>query len=163
MKSTTIFPLLCLLWWLPSQAAHAQNREDTYKFNASDKVNKEFALTGDVSRATLALYNIMGSVSVQGYNGKSVVVEVTRTLKAPSAELLERGKKEAQPGCEQRGDSVLVYVAGPQDSRPQRRQNGGYNGRFSDNWSSSDRDRPNYSYEFDFVVKVPATMCASRR
>lgn len=151
MKPTTIFPLLLLLLWLPSRALQAQDRE------ATDKFNKEFALTGDVNRATLALYNINGSVTVQGYSGKSVVVEVTRHLKAPSAELLERGKKEAQPGFEQRGDSVLVYVAGPQDSRPQRRQNNGYNGRFSDNWTN-DRERPGYSYEFDFVVKVPASM-----
>jgi hypothetical protein len=125
---------------------------------AKDEFKKEFALTGDVRRATLALYNINGSVTVQGYSGNTVVVEVTRTVKARSTELLERGRKEAQPGFEQHGDSVLVYVAGPKDSRPQRRQHQLHseNGRFSDNWLNN--REPDYYYGFDFVVKVPARM-----
>ncbi|GAA4377527.1 hypothetical protein [Hymenobacter koreensis] len=156
MKTAAIFSLVLTLLWLPSRLP-AQDRKD---HTASDKFNKEFALTGNVSRATLALYNIMGSVTVQGYSGKNVVVEVTRTLKAATPELLERGKKEAQPGFDQHGDSVLVYVAGPQDSRPQRRNNNGnsYQGRFSDNWTHNNSDRPGYTYSFDFVVKVPAAM-----
>ncbi|HLK97939.1 MAG TPA: hypothetical protein VK364_09240, partial [Hymenobacter sp.] len=95
--------------------------------------------------STLALYNIFGSVTVQGYSGKTVVVEATKTIRGRNAQLLEQGKKEAQAGFEQRGDSVVVYLQGPQDSRPRRNRN----------WDSRDIE---YEYEFDFVVKVPAAM-----
>ncbi|UOQ77725.1 hypothetical protein MUN84_03385 [Hymenobacter sp. 5516J-16] len=107
MKLLPLLSLTCLLLWLPSCSLQAQNRE------ATEKITREFTIAGDASRATLALYNIFGSVTVQGYSGKTVVVEITKTIKAPSAELLAQGQKEAQPGFEQHADSVLLYVAGP--------------------------------------------------
>ena len=139
MKTATIFGLIWALLWLPSCALYAQDRE------ATEKINREFTLTGDAGSSTLALYNIFGSVTVQGYNGKTVLVEATKTIRANNAQILEQGKKEAQVGFEQRGDSVVVYLQGPQDSRPRRNRN----------WDSRDIE---YEYEFDFVVKVPAAM-----
>ncbi|WP_188558352.1 DUF4097 family beta strand repeat-containing protein [Hymenobacter glacieicola] len=147
MKLLPILSLICLLLWLPSCSLQAQDREVT------EKISREFSLAGDARRATLALYNIFGSVTVQGYSGKTVVVEITKTIKAPSAELLAQGQKEAQPGFEQHGDSVLLYVAGPQDSRPKRRNQPD---RFGDNWKND--ERPRYSYQFDYTLKVPAGM-----
>ncbi|RTQ45819.1 hypothetical protein EJV47_23590 [Hymenobacter gummosus] len=146
MKPQTILALLSLLLWLPSCSLQAQDRSST------DKITRSFTIAGDVSRATLALYNVNGSVTVQGYSGKTVQVEISRTVKAPSAELLAQGLKEAQPGFEQRGDSVLLYVAGPYDSRPNQQNR---NNRFQDNWKN---DGPRYSFTFDYVVKVPAGM-----
>ncbi|WP_460621753.1 DUF4097 family beta strand repeat-containing protein [Hymenobacter tenuis] len=147
MKPTTILSLVCLLLWLPSCSLKAQTRE------ATEKINKEFTLSGNAG-STLALYNIFGSVTVQGYSGKTVVVEITKTVKAPTAELLALGQKEAQPGFEQHGDSVLLYISGPQDSRPNREKQ--QNGRFKDNWKNN--EGPRYSYQFDYTVKVPANM-----
>ncbi|GAB2787258.1 hypothetical protein HNQ93_002759 [Hymenobacter luteus] len=147
MKPARLLSLICLLLWLPSCGLHAQNRE------ATEKITREFALTGAPSGGTLALYNIFGSVTVQGYGGNTVLVEVTKTITAPTAELLEQGKKEAQAGFEQHADSVLLYVAGPQDSRPNRSHQ---SGRFRDNWNN--QERPRYAYQFDYTVKVPAGM-----
>ena len=149
MKRPLLLSLIWTLLWLPSCSLKAQDRE------ATEKINKEFTLTGSAGSSTLALYNIFGSVTVQGYSGKTVVVEITKTIKAPSADLLALGQKEAQPGFEQHGDSVLLYVAGPQDARPNRTKE--QNSRFKDNWNNI-HERPHYSYQFDFVVKVPAGM-----
>ncbi|MBX0289313.1 hypothetical protein K3G63_02625 [Hymenobacter sp. HSC-4F20] len=139
MKFTLLLRLTVLLLWLPSCSLYAQDRQ------ATETINREFALPANAGRGTLALYNIFGSVTVQGYRGNTVVVEITKTVTAPTAELLAQGQKEAQPGFEQRADSVLLYVAGPQDSRPNR-----------GNWHSQERRR--YSYQFDYTVKVPAGM-----
>ena len=147
MKTLNLLPLLSLLLWLPSCAAQAQSRE------ADDTITRDFTVAGDASRSTLALYNVNGSVTVQGTSGNKVQVEIRRHLKAPSAELLAQGQKEAQPGFEQHGDSVLLYVAGPYDSRPNRNINS--RGRFSDNWKD---EGPKYSFTFDYTVKVPAGM-----
>jgi hypothetical protein len=121
----------CQLW--------AQDRED------KEIINKELALTGDASRSTLAVYNIFGSVRVQGYNGNKVVVEATKIIKADDAQGLAQGKKEVKLGFEQRGDSVIVYIAEPYDSRPRRNQN-------------INREDVDYHAHFDFVVKVPQQM-----
>jgi hypothetical protein len=138
MKLLTSLSLIFLTLWLPS-ACRAQSRE------ASDKITREFAISGDAARQVLAVYNIFGSVRVEGYNGSKVLLEATRTIRADDALTLAAGQKEAQLGFAQRNDSVLVYLTGPQDSRP-RRNHG---------WNSHDVE---YHYEFDFVVKVPYAM-----
>ncbi|AIZ64113.1 hypothetical protein PK28_11165 [Hymenobacter sp. DG25B] len=139
MKPFTIFGLIWTLLWLPSCSLQAQDREST------EKINREITLTGATGSSTLAVYNIFGSVTVQGYSGNKVVVEATRTIKADNATHLEQGKKEAQMGFEQRGDSVIVFLQGPQDSRPRRNRN----------WNNHDID---YEYSFDITVKVPRDM-----
>ena len=139
MKPATIFGLLGLLW-LPSQSLSAQERE------VKEQIKREFKLAAD--RGTLAVYNIFGSVTVEGYNGATVVVEATKTIRARDAQTLAQGQQEAQLGFEQRGDSLVVYLQGPQDSRPRR--NRYYNSRDIE-----------YEYEFDFVVRVPAALRVS--
>lgn len=139
MKRSTIPSLIGLLVLLSSCQLWAQSRED------SEKINKEFTLTSAANTSTLAVYNIFGPVRVQGYNGDKVIIEATKIIKADDAQALEQGKKEAKLGFEQRGDSVIVFIAAPYDSRPRRNQN----------INSDDRD---YSVRFDFVVKVPTQM-----
>ncbi|MBF9236966.1 hypothetical protein I2I05_06120 [Hymenobacter sp. BT683] len=142
MTRLTLLPRLsALLLLLSSTACWAQTKE------FSEKVNREFTLSGDAGRSTLAVYNIQGSVSVQGYAGNKVVVEATRTIRADDAKTLEEGKAEATLGFLQRNDSVIVYMAGPQDSRPRNNYRG--------NWNHKDIE---YRYEFDYVVKVPYAM-----
>ena len=130
--------LSALLLLTSSGAAWAQSKE------ATEKINREFTVSGDAGRTVLALYNIHGSVSVQGYAGNKVVIEATKTIRADDAKTLEVGRAEAQLGFLQRNDSVLVYMAAPYDSRPRNNNNR--------NWDHKEID---YRYAFDYVVKVP--------
>ena len=132
-------PALLLLLF-SGAAGQAQDRE------SKDQIRREFTLTGAAERSTVAIYNIFGSVTVQGYAGNQVVIEATRTISAPDAGTLATGRQEAQLGFTQHGDSVVIYLAGPFDSRPRRHDERRGN--------SNQRDVA-YSYQFDFVVKVP--------
>ncbi|GAB3298895.1 DUF4097 domain-containing protein [Hymenobacter humi] len=114
---------------------------------ATEKISKEFTLTADAARSTFALYNVFGSVRVEGHAGNKVVVEATKTIRSDDAATLEQGKKEVKLGFTQRGDSVVVYMAEPFDSRPH-----------NDNQRSWNHRDIEYHYEFDFVVKVPYAM-----
>lgn len=139
MKPFSITLVLWILLWLPSCSLHAQNRE------ATEKINRDFTLTTDAGRSTLALYNIMGSVRIVGSSGNKIEVEATKILKAEDAASLAQAQKEVQLGFLQRNDSLVVYQQGPFDSRPRRNQN----------WSSEGR---HYQFNFDFTVKVPQGM-----
>lgn len=132
-------PALLLLCSSPACQAQANRHPQ-----AKEQIAKEFTLTADAGRSTLALYNINGSVTVLGYAGSKVLVEATRTISADDAKALETGKMEAQLGFTQHGNSVVVYLAAPYDSRPHN------NNRR--NWNHQEI---NYRYDFDFVVKVP--------
>ena len=131
---------LLLLLLCSAAACHAQSKE------ATEKISKEFTLSADASRSTLALYNIFGSVRVQGYAGSKVLVEATKSVQADDAATLVQGQKEVKLGFSQHGDSVVVYIAEPYDSRPHDNH-----GR----WHDREID---YHYAFDFVVKVPYAM-----
>jgi hypothetical protein len=131
---------LLLLLLCSAAACRAQSKD------ATEQISKEFTLTADASRSTLALYNIFGSVRVEGYAGNKVLVEATKTVKADDAATLAQGQKEVKLGFTQHGDSVVVYIAEPYDSRPH--DNHGH-------WNNREID---YHYAFDFVVKVPYAM-----
>ena len=106
-------------------------------------ISREFVLTADAERSTLALYNISGSVTVRGYAGSTILVEATKTIRAGDARTLEIGKRETQLGFAQHGDSVVVYMAAPYDSRPHRGRN------------RREYKHTYYHYAIDYVVKVP--------
>jgi hypothetical protein len=110
---------------------------------SEEKISREFTLTADAGRSTLALYNINGSVTVQGYAGNKILVEATQTITAPDAKTLEAGKSELKLGFAQHGDSVVAYTAAPYDSRPHNERN------------RSEHVRIYYDYVIDYVVKVP--------
>jgi DUF4097 and DUF4098 domain-containing protein YvlB len=101
-------------------------------------ISKEFTQ----AKGTVAIYNISGSVKVEGYSGDKVLIEIDQTISAKNEQALEQGKQEVKLEFEQKGDTVRAYVTGPSDSRPYiRKQN-----------NSSNRD---YHFSHEYVVKVP--------
>lgn len=109
-------------------------------------ISKAFTLqkaTGSV----LALYNLNGSLNVEGYSGDKVLIEIDEVLRADDSEALEAGKKEFKLGFDQTSDSIIVYIAEPFDTRPCRNCNRGWNQRDID-----------YDFDLVFTVKVPYNM-----
>lgn len=108
-------------------------------------VSKEFSVQ-NASANTLAIHNIEGSVRVEGYDGNKVILEVDKTISAKNDADFQQGKQEFKLEFEQKSDSIIAYIAYPFDSRPNR-------GR-----KNSDGPRVEYSFDLDFVVKVPYAM-----
>ncbi|GAA4033198.1 hypothetical protein GCM10022409_16900 [Hymenobacter glaciei] len=137
-------PLTFATLWLFSAPLRAQAQE------ATEKITKEFTVQGDASRQVLAVYNLFGSVAVEGYAGNKVLLEVTKTVTAPDDTLLEAGKKEVQLAFVQRNDSIIAYTTGPHDSRP--------NQDLHNHRSRWDHDSPRYRYTINYTVKVPTQL-----
>ncbi len=139
MKNLSLLPgLRTLLLLLASLAGRAQGSRG---LEATTHSSQTFTLPAAAGRGTLAVYNISGAVTVQGYAGNQVLVEATKTIRADNASDLATGQREAQLGFAQPGDSVVVYLAAPFDSRPTRH--------------NAEHGRLPYHYAFDLVVKVP--------
>jgi len=109
-----------------------------------EHVSKQFTINAKNSEAVLAVYNVFGSIKVEGYDGDKVVLEIDKKVTAKSQEEVDKGKEEFKFEMEQMGDSILVYVAAPYDSRPQRSWN-----------RNEERKSIRYKYYLDLVVKVP--------
>lgn len=124
--------------------ACAQTPANAQEFN--EHIRKEFTVSKSAN-GTLAIYNINGFVKVEGYSGDKVVLEVDKEITAKTSQDLETGKKEFQLQFEQKGDSIIAYIAEPFDSRPNRNNN------------HRDRDWHNdYNFNLDYTVKVPNQM-----
>ena len=94
-----------------------------------EHMNKEFTVSGNVSRAYLFIYNIFGFIKVEGYAGNKVVLETDKTISADDDETMELGKKEFKLGFDQKLDTVMAYIAAPYDSRPRTNRQHGENNR----------------------------------
>src|SRR3978361_589848 len=111
-------------------------------------ISKEFTLPQNAQSAVLAIYNIDGSINVEGYSGDKVVIEVDETIKAETKQTLETGKQEFKLQFDQMADTIMAYISAPYDSRPHR------------NWNNRGRDdrEIEYEYSLSFTVKVPMGM-----
>ena len=110
-------------------------------------MSKTFAVNTKNTSAVLAVYNMFGSVKVEGYDGDQVVLEIDQKITAKSQDELEKGKAEFKFQTEQLHDSIVVYISAPYDSRPKQ------------NWAGNELNkRIQYKYYLDLVVKVPRAM-----
>ncbi len=112
-----------------------------------EHISKEFTLPKTAAANVLSIYNVFGSVKVEGYAGDKVVFEIDESITGESKEIVEQGKKEVHLGFEQVGDTLWAFIASPYDSRPRRNY---------DRWE--DRERIDYRYKFTYTVKVPYGM-----
>ncbi len=126
----TVF--LCL-----SNSLSAQKFSEDYK--------RSFKVNNQNPQSVLALYNLTGSVKVEGYQGNEVLIEVKKNISASTEDALAQGKAEVKLEMEQYGDSILVYLSGPYSTLPKSEKR--------DGWK-----RIPYHYNHDFVIKVPMNM-----
>ncbi|MCF0069990.1 DUF4097 domain-containing protein [Dyadobacter sp. CY261] len=116
------------------------------KLEHKEHVSKAFTVAGQAAKNVLAIYNVNGSIRVEGYNGDKVVLEIDKKITAKTQEVLDQGKQEFKLEIEQDADSIIAYIANPFDSRPNRSRR---------NW---DGPKIHYNFELDFVVKVPYSL-----
>jgi DUF4097 and DUF4098 domain-containing protein YvlB len=113
-----------------------------------EHISKEFTPTAGAAATTLAIYNIDGSIKVEGYSGDKVILEIEKVITADDNQTLEVGKKEFKLEFNQTNDTIMAYIAEPYDSRPHRHYN---------DWNG-DRKEIEYRYSLEFTVKVPFAM-----
>lgn len=112
-----------------------------------EHLSKQFTVNAKNPEAVLAVYNVFGSIKVEGYDGDKVILEIDKKVTAKSQDELEKGKEEFKFQMEQLQDSILVYISAPYDSRPRQ------------NWNRNEDHRSiRYKYYLNLVVKVPHNM-----
>lgn len=121
--------------------------QEKYPEEFKDHITKEYTVQ-KAAGSILTIYNLEGSIKVQGYAGDKIVIEVDETIGGKDKEILEQGKKEVKLGFEQVGDSVVAYIMEPWDTRPHDWRDG------DDDWRWHHR-RIEYRCVLNYTVKVP--------
>lgn len=121
----------------PSVAQSQESREH---------IRKEFPVA-NAGASILVIYNINGMIRVDGSAGDNVSFDVDKRITADDKEDLEKGKQEFKLVFEQKGDTIMAYIAEPFDSRPNRNHQ-----------RDGDDRRIHYDFTLDFTVTIPRAM-----
>jgi len=129
--------------------------------SASEKITKELSFEKKGANAVM-IFNINGSIKVEGYSGDKVLLEVEKKITAKTDARLTQGKEELQLGVMDRADTLIFYVQGTcssfgKQTRRERRHEK-YNG-WGYNWNNGNHRNDceeKYDYTMNFTVKVPA-------
>ena len=94
--------------------------------------------------------NMHGAIEVEGYNGKTIIIEVVKIIIGKSSEIVAKGKSEINLKVEKKGNKIYAYSNSPYTSFDLE------TGRYShkENWNNR-RSRRRYEYSLDFKIKVP--------
>ncbi len=129
----------------------------------TDKTTKELSFEKKGIDNSLMIANINGHVTVTGYDGDKILLEVTRTIKAKTSERLEKGKAQIKLGIIDRADTIILYTEGLCSRFGKTsKKNGDWTHRngWGYNWNERDNDdcKELVDYSFDYVVKVPRSI-----
>lgn len=110
----------------------------------------------------LVIANVNGSISVTGYPGDKIQVEVTRTIRAKTPTRLEEGKRITL-GIIDLADTLILYTKGLCSTfsrHGSERNNWGHVKGWGYDWSDRDSDncQEKVEYTLDYVVRVPANL-----
>lgn len=140
MKS--LYALLFILCSMLTTGTHtlvAQNYSDTIKrtllFNQQDNPSNH-----------LAVYNIHGDVTVEGYEGSEIQITAQRKIEG-SDEEVERALQELEFVTQREGNTIYVYIDGPFITFEKEGNN-----HFNYNIHNWDRD---YDFLHDITIRVP--------
>lgn len=127
-----------------------------------DLIKREIDIAGNAGDQQLVIRNINGGIEVEGYNGRQVVVEVTRTIRSGKGDLQRKGREEIQLGVVEKQGLVLLYMQSPcSRDKPEAMSREDLVKDWGSLWKEDCKWEPNYEYRLDFRVKIPAGMSAN--
>ncbi|WP_396590674.1 DUF4097 family beta strand repeat-containing protein [Allomuricauda sp. R78024] len=131
--------MVCLSLLIGIQCTKAQQEKFT------EQIKKEIPFSNN-SENTLIIKNVFGSISVEGYNGGQIILEVERTITADNAAGLELGKQELELKIIQEANRVVLHPDAPyiQFDKDNLRYN----------WCNN-YEEPQYEHNLNFNLKVP--------
>jgi DUF4097 and DUF4098 domain-containing protein YvlB len=143
--------LIAILLMVSATLANAQQYSETIK--------KEFGFEKISDVNTLVVANINGNITVEGYDGDKVIVEVARWIGGKTEARLEKGKAELQLGIMDRADTIILYVQNGCNTFSygrSRNRDGWHNGSWNYDWNCSRSNcDTEYDYKMDVTIKVP--------
>lgn len=125
-------------------AAHTEAQQKKF----TEQIKKEIPVSNNPEN-TLVVRNIFGSITVEGYNGGQVLVNVEKTITSDDTDGLELGKQELQLKVIQEENMVILHPDAPYMEFDKK------NLRY--NWCNNQNEPP-YNHRLNFTVRVPNFM-----
>ncbi len=140
MKQLVFMACLALLSGVTR--AEAQQKEFT------EVIKKEVSFSNSTANI-LVIKNVFGSISVEGYSGSKVIVEVDKTITADTSSDLELGKQELQLKIVEEADRIILHPDAPYIEFDKN--------KLKYNWCHNNNE-PDYEHQLNFKVRVPSAV-----
>lgn len=112
----------------------------------SETLSETMNFPGNSTDNLLVVYNIDGSIEVEGYNGSTVEITVDKEIKGNNQRQLEQGKSEVSMKTASNGNIIYVYLDSPYSEF--NVETGRFNHRGS--WNGT-----TYSHTLNYKIRVP--------
>jgi hypothetical protein len=123
-----------------------------------EKIVKELTFESVNANNTIIVENIFGNITVEGYNGNTIIVEVEKVITAETQAPLEKGIKEIQLGSIDHGDTLILFTQGACHSFGKGNDKNGKTrtGGWGYHWDCKADCDPEFEYVMNFKIKVPS-------
>ncbi len=114
---------------------------------STEKIKQSYNLP-NLNDSRVHIQNLQGSITVESYNGKMVLVEATKTIKSKTQKGLQKGKSEINISAYEYDKGILIYLDHPCAELHEE--------NLQLNYNCHDRDyNSDYKFIMDITVKVP--------
>ena len=119
----------------------------------TEVIKKELQFSKVSSNNVLTINNINGNISVEGYSGKKILLEVKKTISGKTQAKLELGKKEVEVGIHEEDNGIIVYTKTPcSDVRYEKSNDDSWQWR---TWKNNCNWGSGIHFNLDIIVKIP--------
>ncbi|MGB0523145.1 MAG: DUF4097 family beta strand repeat-containing protein [Flammeovirgaceae bacterium] len=122
--------------------AYAQKHEESF--------NRMAKFSENAKKRVFVLENVNGHVTVEGYQGNDVKMEIDKRITGDSDSDVEEGKRDIKFVVEEKGDTIYVYIDSPYMMRKRHKGKSW--------WSWNNHHEVDYAFNFDIKVKAPSNI-----
>ncbi len=121
-----------------------------------EKIIKELQFASTSEQHTLIVANISGDISVEGYDGNAVSVEIEKMIKAENQVLLEKGIQNVQLGIMDLGDTLILHTKGLCSQFSRTKSKDGKSTRWDYQWKCCDDGRgEEFEHTMNYKIRLP--------
>lgn len=110
-----------------------------YAQKTSEQIYREVTLPASPTEVSLEVYNLLGTIKVEGYPGNKILVVVDKKISGNDESKVEKAVKEFELGIETTGNTVQLFTKTPYDTRP----------------GNKNINQSGYSIRLNYSIKVP--------
>lgn len=116
----------------------------------SEKINKTLTIPETDNYSEVYINNLHGSITVESYKGKTLIVEATKTITAKNEQELEKGKNQIKLSVYEYDKGLFIYLDHPCADFDAKKLELCYNCDDHRNFWNKD-----YEFNMDIIVKLP--------
>ncbi|WP_299837426.1 hypothetical protein [uncultured Tenacibaculum sp.] len=135
---------------------NAQFDKEEKKYNQVETIQEEYQFLKQSPDNIVVIDNVYGSIDVEGYNGKTIKIEVVKKVAADTKQDVAEGMQEIGVKSARKGDAVYIYMDSPYSKFDLETGNFEHHEfNFGSRRNYKHRKKRTYKYRLDFKVKVP--------